>query len=104
LPEPVEVAVYYLVSEALANVAKHAEASMVEIDLEEVEQVVRVAVRDDGVGGARLGRGSGLIGLRDRIEALGWRIEPVDKFDLRPSSTRLRDFLTPLFAAGREAA
>ncbi len=40
----------------------------------------------------------------DRIEALGWRIEPVDKFDLRPSSTRLRDLLSPLFAARREAA
>jgi predicted transcriptional regulator of viral defense system len=40
----------------------------------------------------------------DRIEALGWRIEPVDKFDLRPSATRLRDLLAPLFAAGREAA
>jgi signal transduction histidine kinase len=71
LPERVEVAVYYLVSEALTNVAKHAQASSVEIELEAAESVVRVAVIDDGVGGAHPQRGSGLIGLRDRIQALG---------------------------------
>jgi signal transduction histidine kinase len=75
LPESVEVAVYYVVSEALTNVAKHAHASVVRVDLEADEAVVRLSVGDDGVGGATCGRGSGLIGLRDRIEALGGRIE-----------------------------
>jgi len=75
LPENVEVAVYYVVSEALTNVAKHAHASMVRVDLEADEAVVRLSVGDDGVGGATCAQGSGLIGLRDRIEALGGRIE-----------------------------
>jgi signal transduction histidine kinase len=69
------VAVYYVVSEALTNVAKHAHASRVEIDLEAAESVIRVAVIDDGVGSANTERGSGLIGLRDRIESLGGSIE-----------------------------
>jgi signal transduction histidine kinase len=75
LPERVEVAVYYFVSEALTNVAKHAQASGVEIDLEAAESVLRVAVIDDGVGGAHPQRGSGLTGLRDRIESLGGSFE-----------------------------
>jgi len=75
LPESVEVAAYYVVSEALTNVAKHAHASVVHVDLEADEAVVRLSVGDDGVGGAKPGQGSGLIGLRDRIEALGGRIE-----------------------------
>jgi signal transduction histidine kinase len=75
LPERAEVAVYYFVSEALTNVAKHAHASGVEIDLEAAESVVRVAVIDDGVGGAHPQRGSGLTGLRDRIESLGGSFE-----------------------------
>jgi signal transduction histidine kinase len=75
LPEQVEVAVYYLASEALTNVIKHAGATMVEVELEAAETVVRLTIGDDGIGGARPERGSGLIGLRDRIEALGGRIE-----------------------------
>jgi signal transduction histidine kinase len=75
LPERVEVAVYYLVSEALTNVAKHAHASVVRVDLEADDAVVQLSVRDDGVGGARPDQGSGLIGLRDRIEALGGTID-----------------------------
>jgi signal transduction histidine kinase len=74
LPEPIEVGAYYVVSEALANAAKHARASSVEVDVEVVDDVLRVCVRDDGVGGADFGRGSGLLGLRDRVEALGGRI------------------------------
>jgi signal transduction histidine kinase len=77
LPENVEVAVYYVVSEALTNVAKHAHASVVRVDLEADVAVVRLSVGDDGVGGATCGQGSGLIGLRDRIEALGGRIKIV---------------------------
>jgi signal transduction histidine kinase len=75
LPTGVEVAVYYVVSEALTNVAKHAKASVVEVDLGMDTETVRVSIVDDGVGGAAVGSGSGLIGLRDRVEALGGRLE-----------------------------
>jgi signal transduction histidine kinase len=75
LPEPVEVAAYYVVSEALTNAAKHASASVVHVDLEADHSIVQLTIHDDGVGGADPGQGSGLIGLRDRIEALGGKIE-----------------------------
>jgi signal transduction histidine kinase len=71
LPERVEVAAYYVVSEALTNVAKHANASAVQVDVDADDGVVRLAIRDDGVGGADPTRGSGLIGLKDRVEATG---------------------------------
>jgi signal transduction histidine kinase len=71
LPEPVEVGAYYVVSEMLTNAAKHARASVVEVTAEAADGALRVRVRDDGVGGADLERGSGLVGLKDRIEALG---------------------------------
>ena len=74
LPEPVEVATYYLVSEALANTAKHAEASAVVVGVETTDGVLLVSVRDDGIGGAGFVPGSGLVGLRDRVEALGGRV------------------------------
>jgi signal transduction histidine kinase len=71
LPEPVEVAAYYVVSEMLTNAAKHARASIVEVDAETSGGTLRVSVHDDGAGGADPARGSGLTGLKDRIEALG---------------------------------
>jgi len=71
LPEPVEAGIYYVVSEMLANAAKHARASVVEVDAEAFGGRLRVRVRDDGIGGADPLRGSGLVGLKDRIEALG---------------------------------
>ena len=71
LPDPVEVAAYYAVSEALTNAAKHARASVVYVELDTPNTVVRLAIRDDGIGGAEPARGSGLTGLRDRIEAVG---------------------------------
>jgi PAS domain S-box-containing protein len=71
LPEHVEVAAYYVVSEALTNAAKHARASVVCVELEVRDTIVRLAIRDDGIGGAYPGHGSGLVGLSDRIEALG---------------------------------
>ena len=77
LPERIEVAAYYVVSEALTNAAKHAQASVVEVSVDARDSLLRVAVSDDGVGGAEPGRGSGLIGLRDRVEALGGKIEIV---------------------------
>jgi signal transduction histidine kinase len=73
LPGPVEVGAYYVVSEMLTNAAKHARASLVEVDAEASGRTLRVSVRDDGVGGADPLRGSGLVGLKDRIEALGGR-------------------------------
>jgi signal transduction histidine kinase len=69
--EHVAVAAYYIVSEALTNAAKHAHASMVRVELEARDATVRLAIRDDGVGGADPELGSGLVGLSDRIEALG---------------------------------
>src|ERR1035441_4098474 len=75
LPGHVEVAAYYAVSEALANAAKHAHASAVQIELDTPDTVVRLAIRDDGIGGADPAQGSGLTGLRDRIEALGGTLE-----------------------------
>jgi signal transduction histidine kinase len=74
-PATVEVAAYYVVSEALTNSAKHAEASRVEVLVEEHDDKLLARVCDDGVGGADPRRGSGLTGLRDRIEALGGAIE-----------------------------
>ena len=71
LPEPVEFAAYHAVSEALANVAKYAQASAAEVEVGVGDGVLRVDVRDDGRGGTDVGRGSGLLGLKDRVEALG---------------------------------
>jgi signal transduction histidine kinase len=71
LPPAIEVGAFYVVSEMLTNVAKHAHASMVKVDAEIIEGMLRLCVRDDGIGGAEFSRGSGLIGLRDRVEALG---------------------------------
>ena len=75
LPDHVEVAAYYAVSEALANAAKHARASVVHVELDTPNTVVRLAIRDDGIGGADPARGSGLTGLRDRVEALGGTLD-----------------------------
>ncbi|WP_445187382.1 sensor histidine kinase [Pseudonocardia sp. Cha107L01] len=71
LPEAVEVGAYYVVSEMLTNAAKHASASVIEVNADASEGTLRVCVRDDGIGGADPKRGSGLVGLKDRIEALG---------------------------------
>jgi signal transduction histidine kinase len=75
LPERVEVAAYYVVSEALTNAAKHAHASVVNVELDIHDAILQLAIHDDGIGGADLGRGSGLVGLSDRIEALGGTLQ-----------------------------
>jgi len=75
LPEPVEVAAYYVVSEALTNAAKHAGASVVNVELDTQDAILQLAIRDDGVGGADPGQGSGLVGLSDRIDALGGTLQ-----------------------------
>ncbi|MET7402286.1 ATP-binding protein, partial [Dactylosporangium sp. NPDC005572] len=79
LPERVEVAVYYVVSEALTNIAKHAGASTVCVTVVADEVRVWLAVRDDGTGGADPDGGTGLVGLRDRVEALGGRFAVVSR-------------------------
>ena len=71
LPEPVEITAYYVVSEALVNAAKHANPSAVQVAVEAADGVLRLSVTDDGVGGADPARGSGLVGLKDRVEAIG---------------------------------
>jgi signal transduction histidine kinase len=76
LPGPVENAAYYVISEALTNATKHARASgfTVAVEADATDAVLRVAVHDDGAGGADFSRGTGLVGLKDRVEALGGRI------------------------------
>jgi signal transduction histidine kinase/CHASE3 domain sensor protein len=71
LPERIEVATYYVISEALANATKHAHASTITIDVHTRDDMLDVTVHDDGVGGADFTRGSGLVGLKDRVDALG---------------------------------
>jgi signal transduction histidine kinase len=81
LPERVEVAAYYVISEALTNAAKHARASVVEIGIGvtggAARGSLRLTIRDDGTGGADPSRGSGLVGLSDRVKAVGGRIEVI---------------------------
>lgn len=74
LAERVDVAAYYVVSELLTNVVKHARASVVRMGVEQIGATLYCSVRDDGVGGADLTRGSGLVGVRDRVEATGGTI------------------------------
>jgi signal transduction histidine kinase len=71
LPDSVEVAAYYVVAEALTNAAKHAQASMVEVCADTEGQDLHLSIGDDGIGGADAATGSGISGLRDRVEALG---------------------------------
>jgi signal transduction histidine kinase len=75
LPERIEVAAYYIVSEALTNAVKHARASVVHVDIKAHNHFVRLSIRDDGIGGADPAKGSGLIGLRDRVATVGGRME-----------------------------
>jgi len=73
-PDQIELAAYYVVAEALTNAAKHADANRVDVEVVADAAVVHVLVRDDGRGGADVSRGSGLLGLKDRVEALGGRM------------------------------
>jgi signal transduction histidine kinase len=75
LPESVEVAAYYVVAEALTNAAKHARGSAVNVRVEADRANLHISIRDDGIGGADLAKGSGLTGLNDRVEALGGRMQ-----------------------------
>ncbi len=75
LPESVEVAAYYVVAEALTNTAKYAEASEVFVRAESRDGVLHLTISDDGIGGAHTGGGSGLIGLKDRVDALSGTLD-----------------------------
>jgi signal transduction histidine kinase len=76
LPEHVEASAYYIVAEALTNVAKHSRASTVSVAAitDTADGVLHIAVSDDGVGDAHFGAGTGLVGVKDRVEAIGGRI------------------------------
>jgi signal transduction histidine kinase len=74
LGEHIEAAGYYIASEAITNVAKHAQASVIDVCVNGCDGVLTLSISDDGVGGADPSRGSGIIGLRDRVEALGGTI------------------------------
>ena len=74
LPDSVEAAIYYLVAEAITNVAKYAQATCASVAIERSNGFATVVVRDDGIGGAEPVPGSGLVGLADRVEALGGRL------------------------------
>ena len=93
LPDGIEVATYYVVSEALTNAAKHADASSVQIDLHVEDETLYLSIVDDGVGGADSRRGSGLVGLKDRVEALGGTMDVVSP----PGSGTRLDAEIPLF-------
>jgi signal transduction histidine kinase len=87
LPEPLEVAAFYLVSEGLANVGKHARATSASVEVVQSADQIVVEVIDDGIGGADTERGSGLRGLADRVEALEGRLRIWSPKD---GGTRLR--------------
>ncbi|GFG51084.1 sensor histidine kinase [Mycolicibacterium agri] len=77
LPEPIEVAAYYVVAEALTNAVKYAGASEIAVHASVDDAILRLVVGDDGIGGAVVGSGSGLIGLKDRVEVLGGQFDVV---------------------------
>ena len=99
LPEAVEIAAYYVVSEALTNTVKHADASAVEVKVAVRDASLRIRVRDDGRGGADFARGSGLAGLKDRIEVLGGRIS----LHSRPGAGTILHIVIPLGGPGQPA-
>jgi signal transduction histidine kinase len=102
LPERIEVAAYYVVSEGLANAIKHANASVARVDVDTSGGNLRVLISDDGQGGADPARGSGLIGLKDRVEAQGGTISVTSP---PGKGTRLHVSLpvgTAIGGAGRE--
>ena len=78
-PQPVEVAAYFVASESMANAAKHSRSTRINVALKVKNEFLLLSVCDDGVGGADPGRGSGLVGLRDRVEALGGSLEITSK-------------------------
>jgi signal transduction histidine kinase len=77
LPDQVEISAFYILAEALTNAAKHSGASVITVsaEVEQVDGTMRLEIADDGVGGAEFSGGTGLMGLKDRVDALGGRID-----------------------------
>ena len=100
LAEGIEVAAYFVASEALANAAKHSQASHIDVALEQRDGSLVLSVRDDGVGGADSGRGSGLVGLDDRVEALGGSL----RVDSRPGEWLTHGLLPRLIGPNARAS
>ena len=98
MPEKVEVAAYYVVAEALTNAVKYSNASEVHVGVELFDGCLQVTIRDDGIGGAAVGSGSGLIRLRDRVEVLGGQFDFVSPEG--PGTTLVAT--VPLFGRPRE--
>jgi PAS domain S-box-containing protein len=92
VPEAVEVAAYYVVAEGLTNAAKHSRASEVTVSANTDDAKLFLSLQDNGIGGAHVGKGSGLIGLSDRVEALGGQI----KIDCPPEGGTLLHATIPL--------
>jgi signal transduction histidine kinase len=86
LPDQVEAAAYFTVSEALTNACRHANATRTWVSLRVEDDALLLSIRDDGVGGADASQGSGPTGLTDRIEALGGDIRSKVRRDAEPSS------------------
>src|SRR5689334_9129425 len=80
-PADIESAAYYVIAEGLTNVTKHAQANTVVITMAWENDELSVVVRDDGVGGAAIGGGSGLVGLNDRVAAVGGTLLVADAQD-----------------------
>jgi signal transduction histidine kinase len=99
LPEPVEIAAYYTVAEALTNTAKHAHATTADIQAAESDGVLHVRVHDNGRGGAGFGHGSGLLGLKDRAEALGGHL----RLHSPPGAGTDLEIILPVNEPGRTA-
>jgi signal transduction histidine kinase len=70
VPAPADTAIYFAVTECLANIVKHANATSATVDLRAVAGAIRATVSDDGIGGANARRGTGLAGVTRRLEAL----------------------------------
>jgi signal transduction histidine kinase len=96
LAEPIEAAAYFVACEALTNATKHAQASRIDVALAQRDGVLLLSIRDDGVGGANSGQGSGLVGLRDRVEALGGTI----RIESPPGAGTLLEVVLPLELEG----
>jgi signal transduction histidine kinase len=93
LADSIEIAAYYVVAEALTNAAKHAQASQVNVCAETTDARLDLSVRDDGIGGADFRKGSGLIGLKDRVEAVGGQMRVTSP----PESGTLLHITIPLY-------
>jgi signal transduction histidine kinase len=99
MPEQVEVAAYYLVAEALTNAAKYARASEVTVHASVADGNLHLTIRDDGVGGAAVGTGSGLIGLKDRVEVLAGQFDVISPYGLGTTLVAI----IPLDSAAQDA-